>query len=168
MHSNDHGAATAVYPTSFRLGAIVTSLALAVFLYGLDQTIIATAIPKIADHFRALTDVGWYAAAYLFTSSAFQLLFGKLFTIFSIKIVYLFAVAIFELGSLICATAPNSGAFIVGRAIAGVGAAGLYSGAVIILSRSTPLETRPRYIGMLGAAVGIASITGPFLGGAFA
>lgn len=101
-------------------------------------------------------------------SSAFQLLFGKLFTIFSIKIVYLVAIAIFELGSLIYATAPNSGAFIAGCAIAGVGAAGLYSGAVIILSRSTPLETRPKYIGMLGAAVGIASIIGPFLGGAFA
>lgn len=155
------------YPTSFRLICIVFSLALAVFLYGLDQTIIATAIPKITDNFNSLGDVGWYVAAYLFTSSAFQLLFGKMFTIFSIKIVYLCAVAIFELGSLICATAPNSGAFIAGRAIAGVGAAGLYSGAVIILARSAPLETRPRYIGMLGAAMGVAAIAGPFVGGVF-
>ncbi|KAF2201394.1 MFS general substrate transporter [Delitschia confertaspora ATCC 74209] len=164
----DHSVSAQQYPTTFKLACIVFSLALAVFLYGLDQTIIATAIPKITDDFNALGDVGWYAASYLFTSSAFQLLFGKMFTIFSIKIVYLLSIAIFELGSLICATAPNSGAFIAGRAIAGVGAAGLYSGAVIILSRSAPLETRPRYIGMLGAAVGIASIAGPFLGGAFA
>ncbi|PVH92511.1 putative efflux pump antibiotic resistance protein [Periconia macrospinosa] len=160
--------ATTAYPSSLRLAAIVTSLALAVFLYGLDQTIVATAIPRITDRFHALGDIGWYAAAYLFTSSAFQLLFGKLFTIFSIRTVYLVAVAIFELGSLVCATAPNSGALIAGRAIAGVGAAGLYSGAIIILARSAPLETRPRYIGMLGASVGIASIVGPFLGGAFA
>lgn len=168
MDSYDHSIVASVYPTSLRLGAIVASLALSVFLYGLDQTIIATVIPKITDHFHALTDIGWYAAAYLFTSSAFQLLFGKLFTIFSIKIVYLIAILVFELGSLVCATASSSSAFIVGRAIAGVGAAGLYSGAVIILARSTPLETRPKYIGMLGASVGISSIVGPFLGGVFA
>jgi len=77
-------------------------------------------------------------------------------------------VTIFELGSLICATAPNSAAFITGRAIAGVGAAGLYSGAVVILSHSAPLARRPGYIALLGAAVGISSIVGPFLGGAFA
>jgi hypothetical protein len=81
------------YPSSLRLAAVVASLALAVFLYGLDQTIIGTAIPKITDHFHALGDIGWSAAAYLFTSSAFQLLFGKLFTIFSIRVVYLVAVA---------------------------------------------------------------------------
>jgi hypothetical protein len=67
------------YPTSFRLGALIGGLALAVFLYGLDQTIIATAIPKITDHFHALTDIGWYAASYLFTSSEPQqlLAFGR-------------------------------------------------------------------------------------------
>ncbi|KAF4633869.1 hypothetical protein G7Y89_g4251 [Cudoniella acicularis] len=162
------GSNDVAYPSPFKLTFILLSLALAVFLYGLDQTIIATAIPKITDDFNALADVGWYAAAYLLTSSAFQLLFGKMFTIFSIKYVYLLAVALFELGSLVCATAPNSAAFIIGRAIAGVGAAGLYSGAVIILTHSAPLEKRPGYIGLLGASVGIASIVGPFLGGAFA
>lgn len=167
MASHDSGPVQD-YPTGIRLASIIFSLALAVFLYGLDQTIIATAVPKITDGFNGLGDVGWYAASYLFTSSAFQLLFGKMFTIFSIKVVYLIAIAIFEVGSLICAAAPNSGAFIAGRAIAGVGAAGLYSGAVIILARTAPIETRPRYIGMLGASVGVASIVGPFVGGAFA
>jgi MFS family permease len=177
------------YPSSIKLSFILLSLSLAVFLYGLvsllslvvpltryaahcpifkDQTIIATAIPKITDDFDALGDVGWYASAYLLTSSAFQLLFGKMFTIFSVKFVYLSAVAIFELGSLICAAAPNSVSFIVGRAIAGIGAAGVYSGSVIVLTHSAPLDRRPMYTGILGAAVGVASIVGPFLGGTFA
>jgi MFS family permease len=132
-----------------------------------DGTILATAIPTITNEFQALQDVGWYVSAYLLTSSSFQLLFGKLFTIFSVKIVYLAAVAIFELGSLICATAPNTVAFIVGRAIAGIGAAGVYSGSVIVLTHSAPLDKRPMYTGILGAAVGVSSIVGPFLGGAF-
>lgn len=180
-----------VYPGPLKLTFIMLSLGLAVFLYGLvrsrcqfharlslvdmltislqqDQTIIATAIPKITDDFHALADVGWYASAYLLTSSSFQLLFGKMFTIFSVKYVYLAAVCTFELGSLICATAPTSVAFIVGRAIAGIGAAGVYSGSIIVLTKSAPLNKRPMYTGLLGAAVGIASIVGPFLGGVFA
>ncbi|MCJ1396705.1 hypothetical protein MMC18_009597 [Xylographa bjoerkii] len=155
------------YPGPIKLTLVLLSLSLAVFLYGLDQTIIATAIPKITDEFHALGDVGWYAAAYLLTSSAFQLLWGKMFTIFSIKLTYLSAVAIFEIGSLVCATAPSSVAFIVGRAVAGVGAAGVYSGSVIVLMHVAPLEKRPMYIGILGAAMGVASICGPFLGGVF-
>ena len=62
--------------------------------------------------------------AYLLTTCAFQLLFGKLYTFFSIKWVYLAAIFIFEIGSVICGAAPTSVALIIGRAVAGVGAAG--------------------------------------------
>lgn len=64
----------------------------------------------------------------LLTTCAFQLGFGKLYTFLNLKWVYLIALGLFELGSLVCATAPNSEALIVGRAIAGVGAAGLFTG----------------------------------------
>ncbi|KAF2235245.1 MFS general substrate transporter [Viridothelium virens] len=156
-----------VYPSTTKLIFIEIGLALAVFLYGLDGTIITTAIPRITDAFGALEDVGWYGAAYYLTSSAFQLLFGKMYTILSVKAVYFGAIGLFELGSLVCATAPNSPALIVGRALAGIGAAGLYSGSVIILSHSAPLAKRGLLTGLLAAALGIASIVGPFLGGAF-
>jgi MFS family permease len=82
-------------------------------------------------------------SAYLFTLCAFQLLFGKLFTLFSIKWVYLTAVVIFELGSVICGAAPTSVALIIGRAIAGIGAAGSFSGGMIIIAHSAPLDKRP-------------------------
>jgi MFS family permease len=95
-----------------------------------DNTIIATAIPRITDQFKALNDVGWYGSSYLLTTCATQLIYGKFYTFYSIKWVYLTALAIFELGSLICGVAPNSTALIIGRAIAGVGAAGIFSGAI--------------------------------------
>ena len=124
----------------------------------LDNTIIATAIPRITDQFKALNDVGWYGSAYLLTTCAFQLIFGKFYTFYSIKWVYLFALFIFEVGSLICGVAPNSVTLIVGRAIAGVGSAGIFSGAVLIVSSSVPLRQRPTYMGILGAMYGIASV----------
>ena len=116
------------YPHGVKLGIIIASLCLSVFLMALDNTIIATAIPKITDYFKALDDVGWYGSAYLLTTCAFQLFFGKLYTFFSIKWVYLSAIFIFEVGSVICGAAPTSVALIVGRAVAGLGSAGIFSG----------------------------------------
>ncbi len=91
--------------------------------------------------------MGWYGSAYLLTTCAFQLLFGKLYTFYSIKRVYLEALAIFEVGSLICGVAPNSETLIVGRAVAGVGAAGIFSGALLIIAYTVPLRQRPTYTG---------------------
>ncbi|KAG4426677.1 hypothetical protein IFR04_000108 [Cadophora malorum] len=155
------------YPTGLKLGLISLALCLSVLLIALDNTIIATAIPKITDQFHSLPDVGWYGSAYLLTTASFQLLFGKFYTFFSIKYVYLVAIGIFEFGSLICGVAPNSTALIVGRAIAGLGSAGIFSGALIIVAYSVPLVKRPMYSGFIGAMYGIASVAGPLLGGVF-
>jgi len=155
------------YPTGVKLALIILALCLSIFLMALDNSIIATAIPKITEDFQSLQDVGWYGSAYLLTTAALQLLFGRIYTFFSIKWVYLTAIAIFELGSLICAVAQNSVTLIVGRAVAGVGSAALFSGALIILAYSVPLEKRPIYSGAVGSMYGIASVSGPLLGGVF-
>src|ERR1700744_1046184 len=96
-----------------------------------------------------------------------QLIFGKLYSFYSLKVVFLIALGIFEVGSLICALSPNSMALIWGRAIAGVGSSGLFSGAILIVSYTVPLSQRPIYTGLIGAMYGIASVAGPLLGGAF-
>ncbi|KAJ7661537.1 major facilitator superfamily transporter [Mycena polygramma] len=155
------------YPHGIKLHLITVALCLSVFLVALDNTIIATAIPKITDEFNSLEDVGWYASAYLLTTAAFQLLFGRFYSFLSIKWVYVTAIVIFELGSLICGVAPNSTALIVGRAIAGLGSAGIFSGALIIVANTVPLSQRPMYTGVIGAMYGIASVAGPLMGGVF-
>lgn len=90
-----------------------------------------------------------------------QLVFGKLYTFYRVKWVFLSALVIFEVGSLICGITPNSLGLILGRAIAGIGAAGLFSGAILIISHSVPLEKRPMYTGLVGGMYGIASVAGP-------
>ncbi|KAI1865521.1 uncharacterized protein JN550_008278 [Neoarthrinium moseri] len=155
------------YPSGVKLALITLALCLSVFLVALDNSIIATAIPKISDSFHSLGDVGWYGSAYLLTTAALQLIFGKFYTFWDIKTVYLTAIAIFELGSLICGVAQNSVTLIVGRAVAGAGSAGIFSGALLILAHSVPLAKRPAYSGLIGGMYGIASVAGPLLGGVF-
>ena len=121
----------------------------------------ATAIPKITDEFNSLEDVGWYGSSYLLTTCAVTLIFGKFYTYFPIKWIYLGALSIFEIGSLVCATTPTSVGLICGRAVAGLGAAGLFSGSVLIISQTVPLDKRPMYTSLIGAMFGVANVAGP-------
>lgn len=148
-----------------QLAIMTIAMAFAIFLIALDETIISTAIPRITDQFHSLNDVGWYGSAYMLTMCCFQLHYGKLYQHFSTKIIFITSIALFELGSLICAVSPNSPALIVGRAVAGSGASGVVSGVLIIIAKAVPLRERSIYTAAVGSVYGIASIIGPLLGG---
>ena len=155
------------HPPTAQVFVILACLFLVLFLVALDRLIIGVAIPRITDQFDSLGDVGWYGSAYLLTTCAFMLLIGKIYTFVNPKYVYLASLVVFEIGSTVCGAAPNSTAFIIGRAIAGLGNAGLFQGAVVIITYVVPLYKRPQYMGALGAVFGVASAVGPLLGGAF-
>ncbi|KAL8649119.1 MAG: hypothetical protein Q9210_004591 [Variospora velana] len=155
------------YPSAKIVAVVMVALYLVMFLVALDRTIISTAVPRITEDFNSLSDVGWYGSAYLLTACAFQLQFGRIYTSYHTKWVLMFAIGTFEVGSAICGAAPNSAAFIIGRAIAGAGSAGVFSGVIVIMIPLLPLRKRPAYQGALGAIFGISSIIGPLMGGAF-
>ncbi|KAG8162085.1 hypothetical protein KVR01_007850 [Diaporthe batatas] len=155
------------YPGGPRLAAIITALVLSIFLASLDTTIITTAIPSITNEFHSLEDVGWYGSAMFFPLAATQSVWGKAFKYFPVKHVFLLGILIFEIGSLICALAPNSNAFIAGRAVTGAGCAGVFAGCFIIISLSSRPRIRPAMTSALSATFAVASVVGPLIGGAF-
>ncbi|KAK4191969.1 hypothetical protein QBC35DRAFT_259059 [Podospora australis] len=140
---------------------------LALFLVALDRTIVATAVPRISDEFQALADVGWYGSSYMLTTACAQLVFGRIYKFYDIKWTFFTSIIVFEVGSAICGAAPNSAVFILGRAIAGLGSAGIFSGSLLIMIPMVPLHRRPQFQSLFGAVFGIASVIGPLLGGAF-
>jgi MFS family permease len=152
---------------AWRLALVVTSLSFGTLLVAIDTTIIAVIVPKISTYFKAFDDIQWYGSAYLLTVTAFQPAFGSIYRYFNAKQVYLVSIIIFEVGSTLCAAAPNSITFIIGRAVAGVGAAGLYQGALAIIGLMVELKKRPLYLGIVLSVFGIAVCLGPPLGGIF-
>ncbi|KAM3073540.1 hypothetical protein ACMFMG_004566 [Clarireedia jacksonii] len=154
-------------PSGSRLALILFFACIALLLQALDTTIVSTAIPAITDDFNTTKDVGWYGSAYFLTQCAFQIFWGRLYTFYDLKTIYITAIGIFELGSLLCAVAPTSTAFIVGRAFAGVGAGGIFTGSFVSIAFSVPLAKRPIYASILGTVYGFASVLGPPIGGAF-
>ncbi|KAL7816093.1 MFS general substrate transporter [Trichoderma aethiopicum] len=155
------------YPSNQKRIVIMLALYMAIFLVTLDQNILATAIPRITDEFNSLNDVGWYGTAYLLTMCSFQLMMGKVYKFYPAKPIFLSGIILFEVGSAICGAAPSSDAFIVGRAIAGLGSSGMFSGLMVIMFNIIPLQQRPLYQGFFGAVFAVASVIGPIIGGTF-
>jgi len=155
------------YPSLKSAIVVMIGIYLAIFLVALDRTIIGTAIPRMTDEFHSFSDIGWYQSAYMLTTAGFQLFFGRFYTFYSPKWTYVTSIFIFEVGSAICGAAPTSTAFIIGRAIGGLGGAGMFGGSIVIIVNVLPLEKRPLFMGLIGAVFGISSVIGPLLGGVF-
>lgn len=153
------------YPTGFKFWGTIVAQCVTLILGGLDANIVATAVPSITNHFHTVADVGWYSSAFRLCTCAFQFGFAKLYKYFSIKDVYMASNVIFLVGSLLCATAPSSAVFILGRAVTGVGFAGEMAGCYALLVEIMPLQKRPVYAGMMAAVESLAIIAAPIVGG---
>ncbi|KAI0538757.1 major facilitator superfamily domain-containing protein [Xylaria digitata] len=153
------------YPSTWKAFLLTVGLCLVTFATAVDNTIIATAIPSITEEFHSLDDIGWYASSYLLASTALQPSYGKVYTHFNIKWVYLAALVVFEVGSVVAATAESSIILIIGRIVAGLGGGGLTSGGSTILTHAVPIEKRAVFNSAFASTFGIASVVGPLLGG---
>ncbi|KAF9434551.1 hypothetical protein BGZ76_007811 [Entomortierella beljakovae] len=147
------------------LALVFVGLCLVLFMASLDQTIVSVLIPTLGRVFNAPQYIAWVGTSYLLTNTAMQPLYGKLSDIFGRKNTMLVAIFFFLVGSLICGAAPTIIILIVGRGIAGLGAGGMISMTMIIISDVVSLRDRGKYQGIIGSMFGISAVIGPLLGG---
>ncbi|KAF5255873.1 hypothetical protein FOXYS1_13686 [Fusarium oxysporum] len=169
-----------VYPTGPKLWSTMASMAIACFLSGLDLTIVAVAVPSITDEFQTIADI---ALTLLQRHDPQRLCllvnpqspsttptnvpsFGQIYTLFSIKAVFLIGIATFELGSLICTLAPSSAIFILGRAVSGLGRGAINGGLFKLLRQCFPLSKQAITNSFFGSIQSVGLITAPTIGGA--
>ncbi|KAG0356713.1 major facilitator superfamily domain-containing protein [Gamsiella multidivaricata] len=163
-HPSDEGVVTLPFK---ELIIVFIGLMLGVFLSSLDQTIVSVCTTNIANEFHSLSEIPWVGTAYLLTSTSFQPLYGRFSDIFGRKSTFLFAITVFLIGSALCGAAQSMSWIIIARGIAGIGAGGIMSMVMIIITDLVSLRDRGKYQGMIGAVFGVSSVIGPLLGGVF-
>lgn len=156
-----------MYLLGKKLVLCLLSLFLCLFLFALDQLIIATILSTVGNQFNAMNQVGWLSSGFLISMAVLVAVWGKLSIVFGRKATMIVAVALFEAGSLMCALANDMNVLIGGRVLAGVGGGGIQTMVFIIITEILPIDKRPLGMALLGAVFGIASVLGPLVGGAF-
>lgn len=145
----------------------MTAILSSIFLYALDNTVVADIQPVIIKDFGEVDKLSWLSVAFLLGATATNLIWGKVYSQFNSKWFYIFNVMLFEVGSAICGAAPSMNVMIVGRAICGVGGSGLYVGVMTLVAATTTLPERPIYVAGTGFTWGVGIVLGPVIGGAF-
>lgn len=154
--------------STVRIGIIMFSLCMALFLAALDVTIITTALPTIAQDYHASSSgYTWIGSSYLLANAAATPLWGKFSDIWGRKPVLILANIVFMVGSLVAALAQSIGMLIGGRVIQGLGGGGLIILVSIAISDLFSMRDRPKYYAFVGLTWSVASGVGPIVGGVF-
>jgi EmrB/QacA subfamily drug resistance transporter len=148
-----------------RVLAIYAGLMVTLLLAALDQTIVATALPRIVSDLGGITQYSWVFTAYMLTSTVAVPVYGRLGDVHGRRPLMLIAVTIFLAGSALCGAAQNMTELVVFRAVQGLGAGGLFPLSLAVIGGIVPPRDRGRWQGLIGAVFASASIIGPAVGG---
>jgi EmrB/QacA subfamily drug resistance transporter len=147
---------------------VVLGVLLPVFMGSLDNTIIASALPTIGREFNDVHNLPWLVTAYLIANTAITALYGKISDIRGRRFTLMIALALYMLGSIVSALAPNMFVLILGRVLHGLGGGGLTSTGMVVLGDIAAPKDRGKYYGYFSITYTTAGALGPALGGAIA
>jgi len=151
----------------FKWVLVVIGTLSSIFIYALDNTVVADVTPTLVNEFGNVLKLPWISVGFLLGGTAAVLPFGKIYGLFDAKWLYVISALVFNAGSALCGGAPNMNAVIVGRVLAGLGGNGMYLGVMTLLSVLTSNRERAGYLSFVGLFWGIGIILGPVVGGAF-
>jgi EmrB/QacA subfamily drug resistance transporter len=144
---------------------ILPGLLLAIMLAMLDQLVVSTALPRIVGDLGGVTHLSWVVTAYVLASTVTTPLYGKLGDMYGRKRFLVIAIVIFLAGSALSGLAHSMGQLIVFRALQGLGAGGLLTGAIATIADLVPPRERGQYMGYMMGGMTLAMIAGPLVGG---
>ncbi|MBT2401482.1 MDR family MFS transporter [Streptomyces sp. ISL-100] len=153
----------AAQPRSVRV--VLLALMIAMLLAMLDNMIIGTAMPTIVGELGGLEHLSWVVTSYTLATAASTPIWGKLGDLYGRKGIFLTAIVVFLLGSVLSGMAQDMGQLIGFRAIQGLGAGGLMVGVMAIIGDLIPPRERGKYQGMMAGVMALAMIGGPLVGG---
>ena len=164
MSSGDAGQPSVVV-TSRGRRAITAGLLLGIFLAALEATVVSTAMPTVVASLGGLDHYSWVFSAYLLTSTASVPLWGRLSDLYGRRRVYLAAIALFVVGSMLAGMSQSMLQLVLFRAVQGLGAGGLIPLALTMIGELYTLAERMRMQAVFSSVWGVASIAGPLVGG---
>lgn len=137
-----------------------------IFMATLDGSIVNVALPTLTEYFKSdITTIEWVIMAYLLTITSLLLSLGRLSDMFGRKQIFAGGLALFTVGSGLCAISATEGQLIFYRIIQGIGAAMLMATGVAIITHAFPPRERGKAMGLIGTVVSIGSMAGPITGG---
>ncbi|KIK70071.1 hypothetical protein GYMLUDRAFT_540106 [Collybiopsis luxurians FD-317 M1] len=154
--------------SSLQVGLILLSLGLAMFLFAIEETIVATSVASIGAALNIKSSLTWISTSYFLTTTVLQPIIGRVADLVGSKRLLLIELSIFVLGNVIAGTSKTLTQIIIGRLISGIGGAGLLSVVCILVSQLTHERQRATYMNLINAVFIISDAVGPILGGALA